>query len=355
MRGSLVNSGARIDRRLSVAPMMDWTDRHERFFLRQITRRTMLYTEMITSGAILHGDRERLLAYDPCEHPVGLQVGGADPEALSRCAEIAASLGYDEINLNVGCPSDRVQSGQFGACLMAEPDRVAACATAMIGFGIPVTVKCRIGIDGREDYEDLLAFVEAVRQGGVASFAVHARIAVLEGLSAKENREIPPLRYADVYRLKAECPELEIIINGGIRDLGEAAGHLEHVDGVMIGRAAYQNPWMLAAADRAVFGETGSGPSPDEVIARVADYAEAHLARGGRLSEVTRHILGLFQGVPGARAWRRHLSENAHRPGAGVDVLFEAAAKVPAEIRSARGDVGKPREATSNGKVRNFG
>jgi tRNA-dihydrouridine synthase A len=341
------NSAAPLDRRLSVAPMMDWTDRHERFFLRQITKRTLLYTEMITTGAILHGDRDRLLKYDPREHPVALQVGGADAEDLSKCAAIAAERGYDEINFNIGCPSDRVQSGRFGACLMAEPARVSDCVAAMGGHGLPVTVKCRIGIDGREDYEDLAGFVATVRQGGVSSFAIHARIAVLEGLSAKENREIPPLRYDDVYRLKADCPELEIVLNGGVLDLDQARAHLDRVDGVMIGRAAYQNPWMLACADHEVFGEPGPGPSPDEVIAVLADYAEAHISAGGRLSEVTRHVLGLFQAVPGARAWRRHLSENAPKPGAGLEVLFDAALKVPAEIRSARanGDAPEPRQS----------
>jgi tRNA-dihydrouridine synthase A len=324
------------DRKLSVAPMMDWTDRHERFFLRQITARTLLYTEMITTGAILHGDRDRLLGFNVCEHPLALQVGGSDPGALARCAGIAHELGYDEINLNVGCPSDRVQSGRFGACLMAEPARVAECVAAMAGTGIPVTVKCRIGIDGRDGFDDLLEFVAATRSGGVKSFAVHARIAVLDGLSAKQNREIPPLRYDDVYRLKAAVPELEIVINGGVRNLHEALDHLAHVDGAMIGRAAYQNPWMLADADRAVFGVTAPGPSPDQVINRMVEYADEHLRAGGRLGHITRHILGLFQGVPGARAWRRHLSENAHLPGAGVEVLRAAAALVPAEIRAAR-------------------
>lgn len=323
------------DRRLSVAPMMDWTDRHERFFLRQITARTLLYTEMITTGAILHGDRERLLGYHPCEHPLALQVGGSDPGALAQCAGIAKDLGFDEINLNVGCPSDRVQSGRFGACLMAEPARVAECVAAMAATGIPVTVKCRIGIDGRDAFGNLLEFVAAVRGGGVRSFAVHARIAILTGLSAKQNREIPPLRYGDVYRLKAEMPELEVVINGGVGNLDQACDHLALVDGAMIGRAAYKNPWMLAHADRVVFGVPGPGPSPDQVINRVVEYAEKHLAAGGRLGDITRHILGLFQGVPGARAWRRHLSENAHLPGAGSDVLRAAAALVPAEIRAA--------------------
>jgi len=323
------------DRRLSVAPMMDWTDRHERFFLRQITARTLLYTEMITTGAILHGDRDRLLGYHPCEHPLALQVGGSDPQDLARSAEIARDLGYDEINLNIGCPSDRVQSGRFGACLMAEPAHVAECVAAMAGAGLPVTVKCRIGIDGREAFGDLVEFVTAVRGGGVGSLAVHARIAVLDGLSAKQNRKIPPLRYDDVYRLKAEMPELEVVINGGIQNLAEAQEHLSHVDGVMIGRAAYQNPWLLAVADQVIFEETARGPSPDEVLARLAEYADEHLRAGGRLSEITRHILGLFQGVPGARAWRRYLSENAPKPGAGLNVLREAAALVPAEIRAA--------------------
>jgi tRNA-dihydrouridine synthase A len=316
--------------------MMDWTDRHERFFLRQITARTLLYTEMITTGAILHGDRERLLGFDDCEHPVALQLGGSDPGALGQCAKTAAECGYDEVNLNIGCPSDRVQSGQFGACLMAEPDRVADCVAAMGEGGLPVTVKCRIGIDGRESYEDLLGFVSAVRKGGVASFAVHARIAVLEGLSAKQNREIPPLRYDDVYRLKADCPDLEIAINGGIQNLEEAEAHLTQLDGVMIGRAAYQNPWMLAEADNRIFGDSDPGPSRGEVLARLAEYVEGHVAGGGRLADITRHVLGLFQGLPGARGWRRHLSENAHKPGAGVEVLREAAEKIPAEIRAER-------------------
>ena len=324
------------DRRLSVAPMMDWTDRHERFFLRQITARTLLYTEMITTGAILHGDRERLLGYHPCEHPLALQVGGSDPGALAQCAGIAKDLGFDEINLNVGCPSDRVQSGRFGACLMAEPARVAECVAAMAATGIPVTVKCRIGIDGRDAFGDLLDFVAAVRGGGVRSFAVHARVAILSGLSAKQNREIPPLRYGDVYRLKAEMPELEVVINGGVGNLDQACDHLALVDGAMIGRAAYKNPWMLAHADRVVFGVAGPGPSRGQVINRMVEYAEKHLAAGGRLGDITRHILGLFQGVPGARAWRRHLSENAHLPGAGSGVLRAAAALVPTEIRVAR-------------------
>ncbi|MQA67317.1 MAG: tRNA dihydrouridine(20/20a) synthase DusA [Alphaproteobacteria bacterium] len=320
------------DRRLSVAPMMDWTDRHERFFLRTISRRTLLYTEMITTGAILHGDRDRILAYHPVEHPLALQVGGADPEALSRVARIAADLGFDEINLNVGCPSDRVQTGRFGACLMAEPALVADCAAAMGEGGLPVTVKCRIGIDGRERYDDLAAFVATVRRGGVTSFTVHARIAVLDGLSPKQNRDIPPLRPEEVHRLKAENPDLEIVLNGGVGSLDNALAHLGHVDGVMIGRAAYHDPWMLADVDAWVFGATPSALTRRAVIAAMADYIADHVSRGGRAAEVTRHMLGLFQNVPGARAWRRHLSEHAHRPGAGPEVLLAAAAHVPDEL-----------------------
>ncbi len=323
------------DRRLSVAPMMDWTDRHERFFLRAITKRTLLYTEMVTTGAILHGERERILGFDPAEHPVALQVGGSDPAALSASARIAAEMGYDEINLNVGCPSDRVQVGRFGACLMAEPQLVADCVAAMAEGGLPVTVKCRIGIDGRESYDDLAAFIATVRKGGVTSFTVHARIAVLEGLSPKENREIPPLRPDEVHRLKSENPELEIVINGGIASLDAALAHLADLDGVMIGRAAYHDPWMLARADERIFGEGPSILTRRAVIETMCDYIEGQVSRGGRAADVTRHMLGLFQNVKGARAWRRHISENAHRPGAGPEVLCAAAAKISDEILDA--------------------
>ncbi len=323
------------DRRLSVAPMMDWTDRHERYFLRAITKRTLLYTEMITTGAILHGERDRILGYHKTEHPVALQVGGSDPSALSAVAKIAAEFGYDEINLNVGCPSDRVQVGRFGACLMAEPQLVADCVAAMAEGGLPVTVKCRIGIDGRESYDDLAAFIATVRRGGVTSFTVHARIAILEGLSPKENRDIPPLRPDEVHRLKRENPELEIAINGGIKSLDEALAHLADLDGVMIGRAAYHDPWMLAEADERVFGEQPSRLTRRNVIDIMCDYIEAHVGRGGRAADVTRHMLGLFQNVKGARAWRRHIAENAHKPGAGPDVLRAASAKVSDEILDA--------------------
>ncbi len=323
------------DRRLSVAPMMDWTDRHERFFLRTITRHTRLYTEMITTGAILHGDRDRLLAYREEEHPLALQVGGSDPAALAQSTQIARDMGYDEINLNVGCPSDRVQEGRFGACLMAEPALVAECVAAMTGAGLPVTVKCRIGIDGRESYDDLAAFIAVVRTGGVGAFTVHARIAVLEGLSPKQNRDIPPLRPDDVYRLKRENPELEIAINGGVHTLEEALAHLAHVDGVMIGRAAYHDPWMLAGADARVFGAEPTGITRRAVIEAMCGYIEAHVAAGGRAADVTRHMLGLFQNVPGARAWRRHIAENAHLAGAGPEVLRAAAAHIADEVLDA--------------------
>ncbi len=329
------------DRRLSVAPMMDWTDRHERFFLRAISARTLLYTEMITAAAILHGDRDRLLGYHPAEHPVALQVGGSDPAALSAVAKIAADYGYDEINLNVGCPSDRVQVGRFGACLMAEPGLVADCVAAMGEGRLPVTVKCRIGIDGRKDYDDLAAFIATVRQGGVTSFTVHARIAILEGLSPKENREIPPLRPDDVYRLKGENPDLEIVINGGVSSLDDGLAALGQVDGAMIGRAAYHDPWMLARADERVFGAAPSMLTRRAVIETMADYVEVHVAAGGRCADVARHMLGLFQNVPGARAWRRHIAENAHKAGAGPEVLMDAAEKVMAAALDApaAGDV----------------
>jgi len=320
------------DRRLSVAPMMDWTDRHDRFFLRTLTRHTRLYTEMITTGAILHGDRDRLLAYREEEHPVALQVGGSDPAALGQSAKIARDMGYDEINLNVGCPSDRVQEGRFGACLMAEPALVAECVAAMCETGLPVTVKCRIGINGRESYDDLASFIDIVRGGGVGAFTVHARIAVLEGLSPKQNRDIPPLRPEEVYRLKRENPELEIAINGGVLSLDAALAHLAHVDGVMIGRAAYHDPWMLAGADTRIFGAEATGVTRRSVIETMCGYIEAHVVAGGRAAEVTRHMLGLFQNVPGARAWRRHIAENAHLPGAGPGVLRGAAAHIADEV-----------------------
>ena len=316
--------------------MMDWTDRHDRFFLRLISRRARLYTEMVTTGAILHGDREYLLAFDPAEHPVALQLGGSDPAALAECARIAEGLGFDEVNLNVGCPSDRVRSGRFGACLMAEPDLVARCVAAMrAAVAIPVTVKHRLGIDAQEPWPAVSRFVARVADAGCGHFIVHARKAWLDGLSPKENRDVPPLMYDLVYRLKAENPTLRFTINGGIQSLDAAARHLAHVDGAMLGRAAYQEPWILADVDRRFFGKTGGGASRHDIIARMLPYIEREVAAGTRLTSVTRHILGLFNGQPGARAWRRHLSENAPHfdgdPAAAVALVREAADRVTPE------------------------
>jgi tRNA-dihydrouridine synthase A len=317
--------------RLSVAPMMDWTDRHCRYLHRLITRRTLLYTEMVTVGAVLHGDRERLLGFDAAEHPVAVQLGGAEPEPLAEAARIAEGEGYDEINLNVGCPSDRVQSGRFGACLMAEPELVAECVAAMrAAVAVPVTVKSRLAIDEMEEWPTLERFVRLVAGTGCTRFIVHARKAWLKGLSPKENREVPPLRYELVYRLKAEFPSLDVTLNGGVRGLDEAAAHLRFVDGVMLGRAAYENPYLLAEADRRFFGGAAPLPSRHEIARAMLPYIEAQRRRGVPLASVTRHMLGLFQGLPGARAWRRHLSENAHLRGAGPEVVEAALARVPA-------------------------
>lgn len=313
---------------LSVAPMMDWTDRHCRYFHRLLSRSTLLYTEMVTTGAVLHGDRERLLGFDAAEHPVALQLGGSDPADLAACARIAEEWGYDEVNLNVGCPSDRVQSGRFGACLMAEPDLVARLVGAMReAVSIPVTVKSRIAIDEMEEWPTLDHFIRTVSAAGCTHFIVHARKAWLKGLSPKENRDIPPLRYDLVHRLKAEYPQLTIAINGGIKTLDEAEAHLGKVDSVMIGRAAYETPYLLADADRRLMGGL-PGPDRHAVIDAMLPYIEARMARGTPLSSITRHMLGLFQGLPGARAYRRHIAENAHRPGAGPEVLERAASLV---------------------------
>ena len=304
-----------IDRRLSVAPMMDCTDRHFRYLVRLVTRHTLLYTEMVTSAALVHGGRDRLLDFAEEEHPIALQLGGSDPAELGRCARLAAGRGFDEINLNVGCPSDRVRSGRFGACLMAEPDVVARCVDAMISASrLPVTVKTRIGIDDRDRYEDLTGFVGAVAAAGCRTVIIHARKAWLSGLSPKENREIPPLRYDVVYRLKEDFPALEVIVNGGIVSLDEAMAHSERVDGAMMGREAYRNPFVLAQADRRVFG-AAAAPPPDriEVVHSMLAYAHRELARGTRLHHVTRHMLGLFHATNGARRWRRHLSTEAAR------------------------------------------
>jgi tRNA-dihydrouridine synthase A len=309
--------------------MMEWTDRHCRFFHRLLTRRALIYTEMITTGAVLHGDRARLLAYDAAEHPVALQLGGSDPRALAECAGIAADLGYDEINLNVGCPSDRVQEGRFGACLMAEPALVGDCVAAMKAkVRVPVTVKCRIGIDEQDPEEALETLTHAVEQARVDALIVHARKAWLAGLSPRENRDIPPLDYDRVHRLKRAHPALAVVINGGVTSLDDAQVHLGHVDGVMIGRAAYQDPWRLLAVDPALFGGPATFGSPKAAAEALIPYITRELARGTRLHAITRHILGLFRGVPGARAFRRHLATEAVKPGADIATFRAALALV---------------------------
>ena len=318
-------------RRFSIAPMMDCTDRHERYFLRLISRRVLLYTEMVATGAIIHGDRTRLLAFDAFEHPLALQLGGSDPAELALCAQVGEDRGYDEINLNVGCPSDRVQSGRFGACLMAEPERVRDCIAAMRdAVRIPVTVKTRIGIDDRDSYEELARFVETVAESGCAVFAFHARKAWLRGLSPRQNREVPPLCYDVVYRIKREFSALEVVINGGITSLDAATAHLAHVDGVMIGREAYSNPYFLSDVDHRFFGDARAIPSRHEILQAFLPYVSAQLARGVRLHHIARHLMGLFAGVPGAKTWRRYLGENASKTGAGIEVLKSAARAVNA-------------------------
>ena len=312
-------------RRFCAAPMMDWSDRHCRFFWRLLSKNTLLYTEMVTTGALIHGDRERFLAFSPAEQPVALQVGGSDPAALAQCTGFAAQWGYSEINLNCGCPSDRVQSGRIAACLMAEPALVRDCISAMReAADIPVTIKHRIGIDDMDDYQGLRDFVAIVAESGCKTFIVHARKAWLQGLSPKENRDIPPLDYALVARLKAEFPQLEIIVNGGITTLEQCETLLQGVDGVMLGREIYANPYLLAGVDRALFDGSAATPGRSEVMAQFMDYCELELAKGTRLNQMTRHILGLYQGLPGARRFRRVISENAHKPGAGIEVLQQA-------------------------------
>jgi tRNA-dihydrouridine synthase A len=313
--------------RFCVAPMMDWTDRHCRYFHRLLSQHARLYTEMVHTGAILYGDTARHLRFDPAEHQLALQLGGAEPADLARCAEIAERHGYDEVNLNCGCPSDRVQEGRFGACLMREPGRVADSVRAMrAATRLPVTVKCRIGIDDSEEYAFLRSFVEAVAAAGCKTFIVHARKAWLQGLSPKENREIPPLRYEVVYRLKQEFPALRIVLNGGIRSIGECQQHLEHVDGVMLGREAYENPWLLASVDHALFGGEAV-PSREQILLRLRPYIARELEHGTALGQITRHILGLYRGLPGGRAFRRALSEGAARKGT-LETLDAALAAV---------------------------
>jgi tRNA-dihydrouridine synthase A len=309
--------------------MMEWTDRHCRFFHRLLTARALLYTEMLTTGAVLHGDRARLLRFDAAEHPVALQLGGADPRALAACARIGAELGFDEINLNIGCPSDRVQDGRFGACLMAEPALVGDCVAAMkAAVSVPVTVKCRIGIDEQDPEQALEAFTQAVERARADALIVHARKAWLKGLSPKENREVPPLDHARVYRLKAAHPRLTVVLNGGIAGVEQALDHLRHVDGVMMGRAAYQEPWRLIAVDPLVFGEAARFGAPKLAAAALIPYIEREMANGTRLHAITRHLHGLFRAVPGARAYRRHLAGAAASPQTGAELLTAALALV---------------------------
>ncbi len=309
--------------------MMEWTDRHCRYFHRRLSKHARLYSEMVTDLAVIHGERERLIGFSPEEHPVALQLGGSTPARLAEAARIGEAFGYDEINLNVGCPSDRVQEGRFGACLMAEPALVGDCVAAMrAAVRVPVTVKCRIGIDDQDAEEALSTFVETVAKAGCRTFIVHARKAWLKGLSPRENRDIPPLDYDRVHRLKRARPDLTIIINGGITSMPAAEAHLAHVDGVMLGRAAYQTPALLLDVDRRIYGETCPPAAIEEVIEAMCAYAGREIGKGARLSSITRHMLGLFQNVPGARAYRRALSENAVKPGAGVEVLRDAFALV---------------------------
>jgi tRNA-dihydrouridine synthase A len=315
--------------RLCIAPMMDWSDHHCRYFWRLLTKEALLYTEMVTTGALIHGDRQRFLHYNTEEHPIALQLGGSNPTDLARCARWAQDWHYDEVNLNCGCPSDRVQSGMFGACLMAQPQLVADCVKAMVdACDIPVTVKHRIGIDDMESYQQLTDFIEPIAQAGCKTFIVHARKAWLQGLSPKQNREVPPLNYPWVYQLKRDFPNLNIVINGGIQTLEQSQAHLEQVDGVMIGREAYQNPWLLAEVDRQIFGVDRPAASRDHVMEQLLPYVEQQLALGARLNHITRHILGLFQGEPGAKKFRRHLSENAYQKDAQAMVLRDAYALV---------------------------
>jgi tRNA-dihydrouridine synthase A len=320
---------APLARRFCIAPMMEWTDRHCRFFHRLLTRKALIYTEMLTTGAVLNGDRARLLAFDAFEHPVALQLGGSDPTALAQSARIGADFGYDEINLNVGCPSDRVQEGRFGACLMAEPALVGDCVAAMrAAIKIPVTVKCRIGIDDQEPDVALFTFAGAVKAAGAAALIVHARKAWLKGLSPRENRDVPPLDYPCVARLKAAHPDFAIVLNGGIVSLEQALTELGAVDGVMMGRVAYQEPWRLLDVDPTFYGEPAPLASAKQAALALIPYIERELAQGVRLHAITRHVLGLFRAVPGARAFRRHLAIEAVKPGAGAQVMADALALV---------------------------
>ena len=311
--------------RLSLAPMLDWTDRDFRYLCRLISKHALLYTEMVTTGALLYGDHIRFLEHDESEYPMALQLGGSDPAELAKCARQGEQAGYQEINLNIGCPSDRVQNGRFGACLMADPQLVANCVSAMKeAVDLPVTVKTRLGIDEQDSYEFLAKFVDMIHRAGVDALILHARKAWLNGLSPKENRDIPPLDYAKVYQIKRDFPDLHLDINGGIHNLREAMAHLEHVDGVMMGRALYHQPYLLADADKLIFNDAGAVSSQHEIVELMLPYIEKRMQQGRPLKSITRHMLGLFQGLPGARRWRRHLSENAHLPDAGIEVVRDA-------------------------------
>jgi tRNA-dihydrouridine synthase A len=325
-----INQSGRSLHPLSVAPMMDRTDRHCRYFLRQISRRTLLYTEMVTSMAILHGDKQKLLGFDRSEHPLSLQIGGDNPSDLAKCAQIAEEFGYDEVNLNVGCPSSRVQSGNFGACLMLQPEHVAECIAAMVNATkLPVTIKHRIGVDDVDRYEDLVKFVSIVSQSGCQRFSVHARKAWLQGLSPKENREVPPLRYADVHRLKQDFPHLSIEINGGFTSLEQVQTQLQFVDAVMIGRAIYDNPYLLACADSEIYGEDTLPPTRHQIVTAMLPYIDTQVNKGWRLNSITRHMLQLFHGQPGSRIWKRVITEQSVLLGAGIEVVERALAEMP--------------------------
>ncbi len=314
-----------ISRKFCVAPMMTHTDRHFRYFLRLISHHVMLYTEMLTCGALIHGDKERFLTYNREEHPLALQLGGSDPLQLAHCTAMAEDAGYDEVNLNIGCPSDRVQSGRFGACLMAQPELVAECVQSMqTRVRIPVTLKTRIGIDHQDSYEELANFVQLVSEAGCRTICIHARKAWLSGLSPRQNREVPPLKYDVVYRVKQDFPELEVILNGGITTLQQCKEHMQHVDGVMLGRAICHNPYLLAEVDREIFHETRPVVSRHDVLRQYMDYIDSQLSKDVYLGHMSRHILGLFNGQQGARAYRRLLSEESHKPGAGVELIKQA-------------------------------
>ncbi|MGN0921393.1 MAG: tRNA dihydrouridine(20/20a) synthase DusA [Cellvibrio sp.] len=314
-----------LDRRFTLAPMMEWSTSDCRTFWRFLTKHAVVYSEMVTSGALLHGDKNRFLDFNPIEHPIALQLGGSNPKDLATCAKIAEDWGYDEVNLNCGCPSDRVQNGMIGAVLMAHPKLVAECYAEMqSAVKIPVTIKHRIGIDEMDDYEGMVNFVDEIASAGCTTFIVHARKAWLKGLSPKENREVPPLNYDNVIRLKRERPSLEIIINGGITTLEQSQQLLEHVDGVMVGREAYSNPYLLAQVDQTIYGSDDAVPTRQQVMEKFIEYCEQELSKGAKLNHLTRHILGLYQGLPGARSFRRVISEQAHRPNAGIEVVYNA-------------------------------